>query len=355
MNIANKAINLVFILLLIIVLPACKETEQAEVNTKKKDEQTAENLALENEPSKGDPNTENNLQDITYSFTNPKTGQEFAILHAYKLYDDYFKALEEFPDESPHQLFRQVISDPIYDACFKSESYSFSVFEWVPEESKYESIRKQIEVLDQKHLNKLFEESLIKSSDILPSEEKTTVCVFPQDERFPSDMMLLGVGKIVVLLLGSDNDYYPRSYYYSSYFEDYSRWGLSHEYHHSVWTEKHYTDEYFPTLLDSIIMEGQAVMFETFVYPKVNSAASIVDESYNKDYWNTIETYLESGRSNDIIHGGYKDLPPNYGYSEGYKIIRSYLELHPDMTVEEWTSKSPKEIFEESNYISNYE
>ncbi len=109
------------------------------------------------------------------------------------------------------------------------------------------------------------------------------------------------------------------------------------------------------TILDNMIMDGSAIMFETLVYPDTNSKDWVLDESFKKEYWSIIETYLESGATNDFILGGSKGLPDYYGYSEGYKIIRSYLELHPDMTVEEWTSKRPMEIFEESNYMANYE
>jgi len=36
-------------------------------------------------------------------------------------------------------------------------------------------------------------------------------------------------------------------------------------------------------------------------------------------------------------------------------MFRSYLNMHPNMTVEEWTSKSSEEIFVEGNYKANYE
>ena len=69
---------------------------------------------------------------------------------------------------------------------------------------------------------------------------------------------------------------------------------------------------------------------------------------------NLILRVVDSRRINEMKFGGSNGLPTSYGYSEGYKMVRSYLNLHPDMTVEEWTSKSPKEIFEEGNYIANY-
>lgn len=333
MNITNKVFISFCMLLLIFILSACKQTEQSH-----------ENIIMENEQS------QNEQQNISYSFKNPNTGQEFNIIHAYMLYEDYFETLKDNPDESPYQLYQQVIIEPVFDACFKDAEYSnFSAFEWTPEESDFNNIKNQVESMEKDHLNKLFEESLVKSSDILSSDKKTTVCVFPENEKFPSDMMTLGTGKITVFFSKLNN------YFKMSEFDNYTKSGMSHEYHHSVWTEKHYTEDYFMTVLDYLIMEGEAVMFETLVYPDSNSSELVVDESFNKEYWSKIESYLESSYSVEFVIGGSNGLPDYYGYSEGYKMIRSYLNLHPDMTVEEWTSKSPKEIFEEGNYMANYE
>ncbi|WP_427138633.1 DUF2268 domain-containing putative Zn-dependent protease [Psychrobacillus psychrodurans] len=328
MNITRKVFVSFCILLLFFILSACKQTEKSH-----------ENIIMENEQ-----------QNISYSFKNPNTGQEFTIIHAYMLYNNYFETVKDNPDESLNQLYQQVIIEPIYDACFKDAEYDkFSVFEWTPAESDFNNIRVQIESLDKDYMNKLFEESLVKSSDVLSSNKKTTVCVFPENERFPSDMMTLGTGKITVFLSELNN------YFKLSELDNYTKSGISHEYHHSVWTEKHFTEDYFMTVLDNIIMEGSAIMFETLVYPDTNSKDLVLDESFNKEYWSKIETYLESSGTNDFILGGSKGLPDYYGYSEGYKMIRSYLNLHPDATVEEWTSKSPREILEEGNYLANYE
>lgn len=319
MNIAKKVLISFCMLLFILILSACRENKQFH-----------ENIGMENEQ-----------QDISYSFQNSNTGQEFNIIHAYMLYENYFDTVKDHPDESPYQLYKQEIIEPIYDACFKdAEYYKFSIYKWTPEESDFNSIKKQIESMNKDYINELFEESLVKSSDILPSDNKTTVCVFPENASFPSDMATFGSGKILVFFNG---------------FYDYYKSAMSHEYHHSVWTERHFTKDYFMTVLDQLLMEGQAVMFETLVYPDSNSTDYVVDESFNKEYWSRIETHFESSATVEFLIGGTNGLPDYYGYSEGYKMIRSYLNLHPNMTVEEWTSKSPKEIFEEGNYMANYE
>ncbi len=319
-----KKVLLSFCLILLFTLSACEKSEQSH-----------EHIDLKNEQ-----------QNITYSFNNPNTGQEFTIIHAYLLYENYFEAAKEKPDESHYNLYQQEVIQPVYEACFEDSDFadSATVLNWVPREADFESFKTQVESINSDHLNELFEESLIKSSDILPIDEKTTVCVFPENNKLPSDMFTLESGKIIVFHSRPDIRY---------------KTGMFHEYHHSVWMGKHYNKNHFETGLDRLIVEGGAMMFETLVYPDLNHVHYYVDETFNKEHWSKVEPYLESVATSefiqDIMEGGSKGFPRNYGYSEGYKMIRSYLNVYPDMNVEEWTSKSPKEIFEEGNYIANYQ
>ncbi|KAB7672031.1 DUF2268 domain-containing protein [Bacillus sp. B1-b2] len=107
--------------------------------------------------------------------------------------------------------------------------------------------------------------------------------------------------------------------------------------------------------MDHLILEGKAVMFEKLVYPDVT--ATIVNYNYNKDYWEQIEPYLyeaDINRAYEITLGG-NGLPNSYGYSEGYKMLKSYLDKHPGLSVEEWTSISGKVIYEEGRYMDYYQ
>lgn len=298
----------------------------------------------QNEHSHEDAKIENEQQNISYTFENPKTEQEFKIVHAYQLYENFFEAVENQPDEQLSKLFQQEIITPVNEACFEDAKLmdSKSVFELLTKRSEFERVKKQIEKMNTDQLNEVFEESLVKSSDVLPTDKETTVCIFPENENFPSDMGTIGAGKIIV--------YYSR-------FHKYFKSGMSHEYHHSVWFEKHLKENGLLTGLDHLTLEGEAVMFETLVYPNLNTMYALLNESFNKEHWSKIEPYLESPAGSeiqDMIIGGSNGIPISYGYSEGYKLVRSYLDLHPDLTVEEWTAKDPNEIFEEVNYIANY-
>ncbi|MEK4868180.1 DUF2268 domain-containing putative Zn-dependent protease [Niallia sp. FSL W8-1348] len=84
---------------------------------------------------------------------------------------------------------------------------------------------------------------------------------------------------------------------------------------------------------------------------------TVVYFNFNKDLWKQIEPDLQKidySRTSQILNGG-KQFPSSYGYSEGYNMLKSYLYLHPDLTPEEWTGISGKEIYEEGNYIEHYQ
>ncbi|GKV70208.1 hypothetical protein NCCP2716_27060 [Sporosarcina sp. NCCP-2716] len=284
---------------------------------------------------------------ITYTFKNPRTGQAFSIHHAYLLYDNFFTAVSENPKDSPYELYDREVLQSVNEACFENAELAqldyTAALEWTPAKREYEQVTKQIARMNTEQLNDLFEEALVKSSDLLPSDQQTNVCIFPENEAFPSEMLTVGSEEILV--------------FYSKYDRTYKA-GMAHEYHHTVWLGKHIDDDTPLTLFDHLALEGQAVMFESIVYPDMNSTYYIVDESYNQDYWDQMVSKLDSIYTEDIdgtIQGGINGLPHAYGYSEGYKIIRAYLEKHPDMSVEEWTSKDPREIFEDSKYVDNYQ
>ncbi|WP_346655580.1 DUF2268 domain-containing putative Zn-dependent protease [Lysinibacillus sphaericus] len=174
----------------------------------------------------------------------------------------------------------------------------------------------------------------------MASENETTVCILPATNT-NTNMVTVGAGKIIVLF---DN--------YKT--EDELRSGIAHEYHHSVWTEKYASKGVSLTVLDDLIFEGKAVMFDKLVYPDIYFYP--IYTTYNKDDWSKIAFDLEKSDSNralEILMGG-NGLPSLYGYGVGYKLVKSYLDLNPTLTPEEWTALSSKEIFEKGNYLEKY-
>lgn len=281
------------------------------------------------------------IESIVLSFEHPQTGQKFKIVNAYKLYQNYADKVEINPKQSQLEIYNEEVIKPVYSACFENGEYpnmADEILNVAPDLLTENQLLS--EKIDREETEKIIKEALLKSSDLLPSGNETTVCVFPATNT-NTLMTTVGAGKIIVLY----NKYYN---------EDVLRSSMAHEYHHSVWTEKYLRNAPSFTVLGSLIFEGKAFMFEKLVYPDIYYVP--IYSTYNKYYWSKIVVDLEKhdlNRSYEIILGG-NGLPNRYGYSEGYKMVKSYLDLHPNVTPGEWTALSAKEIFEKGNYLENY-
>ncbi|CAM5622456.1 Zn-dependent protease [Bacillus circulans] len=279
-------------------------------------------------------------EGLTYSFQHPETGQAYNIIHVYKLYENFEKRMKKDVNMSESQVFDEEVINPIYEACYQDAEY---FTETVKAPENREEVNNIIQTMDVKAINSAIEESLIKSSNYIPSNQKTNICIYPTEATKSTTLMFTeGAGKISVL--------------YNEFFnEETLKAGIAHEYHHSVWTEKYFNNSHSHTVLDNLILEGKAVMFEKLVYPDIT--LTTVNYNFNKDDWNQIEPDLfqeDSYRAAEIISGG-NGLPYNYGYNVGYQMMRSYLDLHPDFTPQEWTALGAREIYEEGKYNEHYQ
>ncbi|WP_107934313.1 DUF2268 domain-containing putative Zn-dependent protease [Ureibacillus chungkukjangi] len=293
------------------------------------------------EKSKEELNTDD--IEIMYTFENPQTKQKFKIIHANQLFERYIEETKGDPSNGTLEKYKEEVIQPIYKDCFKNAEYLYMAEDLlgdVPNRlTELEIISENLETR-KIEINELIQESLLKSAELLPSQEEVAVCVLPSTHDV--HMITVGAGKIII----------PYNGYFS---DDFIKVGVAHEYHHSFWTQK-YLNNHFGTVLDNLIFEGKAVMFEKTVYPELESSTS-VDLTYNKELWSKVEPDLNKqdlNRSLEIIIGG-KDLPDLYGYSEGYKMVKSYLDLYPTLTPEEWTALTAQDIFEKGKYIEHYQ
>ncbi|MGG0657855.1 DUF2268 domain-containing putative Zn-dependent protease [Rummeliibacillus pycnus] len=309
--------------LILLMLTSCTRTE------------TSEEL-----PHKKEQNTD--YKEIMYKFEDPQTKQKFKIIQVSQLFDRYFEKVKRNPSKSTLELYKEEVIQPVYKDCFENGELLYmaeEILNSAPDSlAELEKINEELETHNQE-MNELIQESLLKSAALLPSQKDTAVCVFPSS-RVNMPMLTVGAGKIIISYTG----------YYK---DDFIKVSVAHEYLHSVWTGK-YLSNYSGTVLDNLIFEGKAVMFEKTVYPNIESTP--VDLTYDKELWSKIEPDLNKkdfNRQLEILVGG-KDLPRSYGYSEGYKMIKSYLDLNPGKTPEEWIGLSTQEIIEKGKYFENY-
>ena len=309
--------------LILLMLTSCTRTETSEELSNKKEQNT-------------------DYTEIMYKFEDPQTKQKFKIIQVSQLFDRYLEKVKRNPSKSTLELYKEEVIQPVYKDCFENGESLYMAEELLnsaPDSlAELELINEELETRNLE-MNELIQESLLKSAALLPSQKDTAVCVFPSS-RVNMPMLTVGAGKIII----------PYTGYYKG---DIIKVGVAHEYHHSFWTEK-YLSNYSGSVLDNLIFEGKAVMFEKTVYPNLESTP--VDLAYDKELWSKIEPDLNKkdlNRAIEILVGG-KDLPRSYGYSEGYKIIKSYLDLNPDKTPEEWTGLRTQEIIEKGKYFENY-
>lgn len=274
-----------------------------------------------------------------YTVENPDKEQMFHIINTAFLFEKYI----EKGAEANFEMYNNEVIQPIYDDCFKDGEFLYMADEILhTAPTNLSNLKNNTELMKvrQQELNQLIEEALLKSAKLLPSDKDVTVCLVPATSS-GIRLFTTGAGKIII----------P----YNEFIDDaFLKVSIAHEYHHSTWAEHNVHNETF-TILDNLVFEGKAVMFEQLVYPEISTIP--IDPTYNKDNWSKIEKDLNSidfNRSLAIINGG-NDLPALYGYSEGFKIVQAYLKQYPEKTPEEWTALSPTEIFRKGNYTEHYE
>lgn len=276
------------------------------------------------------------------SSTFEENDQNFEVIHAYQLFNPYYEESKSLPKEEVLALYKSSIIDQVNDKCFKDGENIQMAQTILNEEPKNRiAVQDVIKKIDFAKTNEAVKEALIQSSKLLPTEKDTTVCIFPTNDSTTLSFAA-GSGKIILL-------------YNRNYSADIIKSAVAHEYFNSVALEKQFADS--STVLDQLVLKGKAVMFEKMVFP--NFSLTSIDETFKKEQWAKIEGDLgnsDPDRGNAIIKGGpqVQQLPKNYGASEGYKMVKAYLDANPDTPVEEWAAKPAGEIFEETDYQANY-
>ena len=76
-----------------------------------------------------------------------------------------------------------------------------------------------------------------------------------------------------------------------------------------------------------------------------------------KRLWGKVKDSLHStnqNKINTVLYGGVDGFPYDYGYIVGFHIVREYVESHPNVTIEEWSKLSPKELYKKSGYVDSF-
>jgi uncharacterized protein YjaZ len=132
---------------------------------------------------------------------------------------------------------------------------------------------------------------------------------------------------------------------------------VAHEYHHRVWLDQHDGQLQTADLLDSMVLEGKADSFARLLYPDRHAPwTEALTPEQELNQWQAMQKYLNArsdATQQKFMFGGLvgnNDVPLWTGYTIGFHIVQSYLQKHPDVTVDEWTMLNAHDLLDQSGY-----
>jgi uncharacterized protein YjaZ len=254
--------------------------------------------------------------------------QEFRIIRAYEGQARYLKEAQSNPDnlEGPW-------SEYVVDA-YREDCIADSEYKKLAEESLSEPIRNLarlssgVETLRGSDVAGVIEGALKDSSRKLPGPD-TTICIFISDDRratmaYEEGGAALGVtagaGKIL-LFVSPEGDW-----------REWTAYSIAHEYHHSVWTERHLAEAQPLELADYLIFEGRADSFAHLIYPdKTAPWTQALTPPQEAEQWEVMQENLESTDRELWSHYAFggSGSPRWTLYTIGFHIVQSYLDNPP--------------------------
>ena len=251
-------------------------------------------------------------------------------------------------------LHKRYVVDPYWADCAAGgELESFASMRGLAPILNLDALEAAIRQLEDHDLSGLLGGVFSRISAILPSP-RTTVWVLAGD---PDDKFTVGLaggvngttagsGKIWLHLIPMAGwlDRLPGA--------------LAHEHHHSVWLARHYKGVESQTLLNYLVMEGQACMFSGLLSPSIRSPwTHALTGEQERDVWTKMQPHLGSSSHQVMaafMFGGVNGLPPFCGYTIGYRIMEAYLKRHGDADMRDWTDLDAGTLLSQSAYGSQF-
>jgi hypothetical protein len=267
--------------------------------------------------------------------------QEFKIINYYQESLEFLGNAKKDPNNLD-VLYRQSVIEELKNNGFGYDQLSDWMF---TTPTNLEALEESVDTLidQQDLLNESIKKALVDSANLLPGGNRTVHILPARPEFFLHDRYVLGVVWNENSMLIVINP---------SFLEEELKFTVAHEYHHTIYYEtvKNRTND----LLENIIVEGKATMFQKMIYPDMEvpgiSTFSIQDDKV----WNIFMDNLESTdlelRDDFRLGNQEKGIPTWSTYNIGYQVMESLLEENPNLPIEEWTQMSSKDILEKSEF-----
>ena len=271
---------------------------------------------------------------------------EVKVVSAYEGQAAYVAAVEAEPQAEKRALYLEHAVAPYWNDCVGGE---------VPDDytlvyDDLSRLSEAVNVLRTSDVEQQIEDELARIMWWLPGPE-TTVCVYVVDDTqtfFARDHMngvmafSPGAGKIGFNLEPTDG--WQKELPYT----------LAHEHHHSVLVSQADFDWGDVTLLDYLLFEGRADSFAAMLYPDLARPWTVaLTAEQEKEQWAAMQEQLQRTSPavmRQFMFGDRVRIPQWTGYTIGYRIVQAYLEMHPELSIQEWTAIDAEEILRDSGY-----
>jgi uncharacterized protein YjaZ len=264
----------------------------------------------------------------------------------------YAKAVRAASNPDWNALFRQYVVDPYWQDCMGGDNTLNKDAASTPIKD-IDYLTTAVNALRESHVEQVIQEALQKAAEALPGPD-TTVCIFAaydSQSTFVRDYMngvsgsTVGAGKIWLQI-------YP-----SGAWRNWIPYAVAHEYHHSVWMNRQGSQLETFDLVDDVLIEGRADSFAHMLYPDTHAPwTEALTPEQERNQWQVMQKYLHA-RSPDtqqkFMFGGLvggNHVPRWTGYTIGFHIVQSYLQKHPEVTVDEWTRMDAHDLLDQSGY-----
>ncbi len=270
------------------------------------------------------------------------------VLPAYSAVAQYIDAARAEPGADRARLYREHVTAPVWEQLVAGAEYEhIAPYAFALPTRTVSALADAAAELGRLAVEARIGSSIQQAATLLPSRA-TTVCVLPLDpnDTVARDQMhgvigyCLGAGRIVIHISPAARDWAAWLAY-----------TLTHEYHHSAWTERYYQPF---DLAARLVFEGRADAFARLHYPHLAAPWTVaLTPEQARHYWHAMHDALASTDPAVFDHwvfGGRDGVPKWTGYAVGFGIVQAFLERHPEVTVEEWTALDPHALIAASGY-----
>jgi uncharacterized protein YjaZ len=271
------------------------------------------------------------------------------VVPVYEGMASYADAIAANPNADRIALWQEKVVDPYWQRCAAGGEYIDYAPPLKTPFADIVSLRASASALRSSPIESVVRSAVQKSGSALPGPA-TTVCILAADSSWTylQDMhgvggFTAGTGKVWLTILPAGD------------WKDWITHGVAHEYHHSVWTALYYKTNPILNMADYLVFEGRADSFANIIDPQHHSPwTNALTRQQERTAWRTIERRLQSTDAQllqGLMFGGAEGVPHWAGYTIGFQIVQSFLKVHPDLTVNQWTAIPANELLKQASYV----